>query len=51
MSGYINGANISDIYHGNDYIETVYKGNELIFDNSDILKKYLQGSSTFVIPK
>ena len=51
MSGYFNGLNIEEIYHGNDYIESVYKGDELIFDNSDILKKYIEGRSSFTIPK
>ena len=51
MSVHINGANISDIYHGNDYIESVYKGSDLIFDNSDILKKYVEGRTSFVVPK
>ena len=50
MSAVVNGFNISEIYNGNDYIHTVYKGSDLVFDNTDILKRYIEGSINFAIP-
>ncbi len=50
MSIVINESNISELYNGNDYIHTVYKGSDLIFDNTDILKRYIEGSKNFIIP-